>query len=135
MHAVQISFPAVGTAALATITLGALWYSSLLFGPLWMKAHGFTPEETQQMAARGFIVSLACYVVMAFVLATIASQAGVTTAVNGAFLGFLVWLGFLAMVGLTDHMFSRATWTGYLIDTGFKLVYAVLMGAIICAWR
>ncbi len=134
----QVNFLAVGAAALATILIGALWYSRLLFGKLWVKAHGYSEEKVEQMrktAGRAFVVSLFCYVVMAFVLAVLVSYAGVSTVLQGAFLGLLVWIGFLATLGLTAHMFSEKRWSAYVIDAGYQLVYAVVMGVILAAWR
>ncbi len=134
----QINYLAVGVAALATIFIGALWYSPLLFHKLWVKAHGYSEEKVEQMrktAGRAFLVSLFCYVVMAFVLAVLVSYAGASTVLQGALLGFLVWIGFLATLGLTAHMFSEKRWSTYLIDAGYQLVYAVVMGVILAAWR
>ncbi len=135
MPTFQVNYLAVGAAALATILIGALWYSRLLFGKLWVKAHGYSEEKAQQMAGRGFMVSLFCYVVMAFVLAVLVSWTGVSTVPQGAFLGFLVWIGFLATLGLTAHMFSEKRLSTYLIDAGYQLVYALVMGVILAAWR
>ena len=81
------------------------------------------------------MVSLFCYLVMAFVLAVLVSYTGVSTVLQGAFLGFLVWIGFLATLGLTAHMFSEKPFSTYLIDVSYQLVYAVVMGVIIAAWR
>ena len=92
----QINYLAVGGAALATIFIGALWYSPLLFGDRWAKAHGYSEEQLKENFGRAFIVSLFCYVVMAFVLAVLISYTGVSTVPQGAFLGLLVWVGFLA---------------------------------------
>lgn len=134
----QINYLAVGVAALATIFIGALWYSPLLFHKLWVKTHGYSEEKVVQMrktAGRSFIVSLFCYVVMAFVLAVLVSYAGVSTVLQGAFLGLLVWIGFLATLGLTAHMFSEKPLSTYLIDVAYQLVYAVVMGVILAAWR
>ncbi len=138
MPAFQINYLAVGVAALATIFIGALWYSPLLFHKLWVNAHGYSEEKVEHMrkaAGRAFMVSLPCYVVMAFVLAVIVSWAGASTVLQGAFLGFLVWIGFLATLGLTAHMFSEKRLSTYLIDAGYQLVYAVAMGVILAAWR
>ncbi len=138
MPELQINYLAVGVAALATIFIGAVWYSPLLFHKLWVKAHGYSEEKVEQMrktAGRAFIVSLFCYVVMAFVLAVFVSYAGVSTVLQGAFLGLLVWIGFLATLGLTAHMFSEKPLSTYLIDAGYQLVYAVVMGVILAAWR
>ena len=134
----QINFLAVGMATLATLFIGALWYSPLMFHKLWVKAHGYSEEKVGQMrktAGRAFMLSLPCYWVMAFVLAVLFSYAGVSTVLQGAFLGFLVWIGFLATLGLTAHIFSEKSFTTYLIDAGYQLVYAVVMGVILAAWR
>ncbi len=134
----QINYLAVGVAALSTIFIGALWYSPLLFHKLWVKAHGYSEEKVEQMrktAGRAYVVSLFCYVVMAFVLAVLVSYTGVSTVLQGAFLGFLVWIGFLSTLGLTAHMFSEKPLSTYLVDAGYQLVYAVVMGVILAAWR
>ncbi len=134
----QINYLAVGVAALATIFIGALWYSPLLFHKLWVKGHGYSEEKVAQMrktAGRAYLVSLFCYVVMAFVLAVLISYTGVSTVLQGAFLGFLVWIGFLSTLGLTAHMFSEKRLSTYLIDVGYQLVYAVVMGIILAAWQ
>ena len=134
----QINYLAVGVAALATMLIGAVWYSPLLFSKLWMKAHGYSAEDVEQMRktlGRAYIVSLFCYVVMAFVLAVLISWAGVSTVLEGAFLGLLVWIGFLATLGLTANMFSEKPLSTYLLDAGYQLVYTVVMGVILAAWR
>ncbi len=138
MPGFQVNYLAVGAAALATIFIGAVWYSPLLFHKLWVKAHGYSEEKVEQMrkaAGRAFIVSLFCYIVMASVLAVLFSYAGVSTVPQGAFLGLLVWIGFLATLGLTAHMFSEKPLSTYLIDAGYQLVYAVVMGIILATWR
>ncbi len=138
MPELQINYLAVVVAALATMFIGALWYSPLLFHKLWVKAHGYSEEKVEQMrkaAGRAFIVSLFCYVVMAYVLAIFVSYAGVSTVLQGALLGLVVWIGFLATLGLTAHLFSEKRWSTYFIDAGYQLVYAVVMGVILASWR
>lgn len=72
---------------------------------------------------------------MAFVLAVLISWTGVATVLQGAMLGFVVWIGFLATLGLTANLFSEKPLSTYLLDAGYQLVYAVTMGAMIAAWR
>lgn len=110
MPDLQINYLAVGAAALSTIVIGALWYSPLLFGKAWEKAHGFSAEQLERVrrqAGCAFFVSSLAYVVMATVLSALMSYVGISTIGQGACLGFLVWLGFLATLGLTAHMFSK----------------------------
>ena len=134
----QVNYLAILVAALATVFIGALWYSPLLFHKLWVQAHGYSEEKVEQMrttAGRAFIVSLFCYIVMAFVLAVFVSWVGVSSVLQGALLGLLVWVGFLATLGLTAHMFSEKRLSTYLIDAGYQLVYAVVMGVMLTAWQ
>lgn len=67
-------------------------------------------------------------------MAALVSYAGATTAMQGASLGFLLWIGFLATLGLTAHMFSEKKISVYLLDAGYQLVYSVTMGIIIAVW-
>ena len=131
----KINYLAVGVAAAVPILIGALWYSSLLFGGHWAGAHGYSEERLRELAGRSLIVSPLCFLVMAFVFAILVSYTGISTALQGAFLGLLVWIGFLATLGLTAHVYSGKPLSIYLTDAGFQLVYAVAMGAILAAWR
>ena len=134
----QLNYLAVGTAALATVFIGALWYSPILFHKLWVKAHGYSVDEVEQLrkkSGQAFLVSFLCYFVMATVLAILVSYASVSTALQGAFLGFLVWIGFLATLGLTAQMFSKKPLSTYFIDIGYQLVYSVTMGIILAVWQ
>ena len=133
----HVNYLAVAVAALAPFIIGVLWYA-VLFHKIWVKAHGYTDEHLEQIrksAGRTNLVSLACYLVMAFALAVLISWLGVSTALQGACLGILVWTGFLATVGLTANMYSEKRLSTYIIDAGFQLAYAVTMGAILGAWQ
>ncbi len=47
------------------------------------------------------------------------------------------WLAVVAAatIGLTSYLFSERRFSTYLIDAGYQLVYLVMMGAILGAWR
>ena len=135
MPELQINYLAIGAAALTTVVIGVIWYSPILFGGQWLEAHGYSIEQMRQSAGRNLIVSLFCYVVMATVMAVLFSYLGFSTLFHGALLGFLVWLGFLATLGMTAHLVAGKPLSIYLIDAGYQLVYAIVMGTIIAAWR
>jgi hypothetical protein len=42
--------PVIGS-AVAVFAIGALWYSPILLGKAWVKAHGHTPEKLAAMLA------------------------------------------------------------------------------------
>lgn len=138
MPDLSVNYLAVLVAAVATWLIGALWYSPLGLGKAWMQANGYTPEKLQQMqatAARAYAVSFICYLVMAYVVAVLAHHVQVGSAMGGARLGVLCWLGFAATIGLTANVFSEKPLMAFVIDAGYQLVYLVAMGAIIGWWQ
>ena len=134
----RISPIAVVVAAIAAFMIGFLWYSPALFGGLWMQAHGYTPEHMEAMKStlgRTYGISFVCQLVIGAVLSQLLYQTSTVGAAGGAGLGFLAWLGFAATIGLTSNLFSEAPLTLYAVDAGYQLVYLVVMGAILGAWR
>jgi hypothetical protein len=49
--------------------------------------------------------------------------------------GVLVWLGFVATVQFTAHLFSKKPFNAFLLDTGYQFVTFLAAGAILGAWR
>ena len=138
MREVQINYLAVFVSALVPIVIGAFWYSPLLFAKVWKKAHGHSEERIariRQAAGRTTLISFVCYAVIALVISILISYAGASTALQGAGLGALVWVGFFATVGMTAHLFSEKRLATYLLDIGFQLTYVVAMAVILTVWR
>src|SRR6266542_4389481 len=107
MPTTNVNILAVVVAAVATFLLGAVWYSPVLFAKQWVHAHGYTPEKVEEMKKKGvtraYAVAAVCYLVMAYVLALLASYTQATSLAQGLWLGFLVWLGFAATLGRTAN--------------------------------
>ncbi len=135
MPPIQFNGFAIGVSVIVVILIGAFWYSPLLFGDAWLNAHGYAAEQMREAAGRTLLVSLISYSVMAIVLSVLCSYAGVSTYHHGALMGALVWIGFLATLGMTAHMVLDKPWSIYLIDAGYQFVYSIAMGAIVGGWR
>jgi len=135
----NVDILAVIVAAVATFILGIVWYSPVLFAKQWMQAHGYTPEKLEEMKKKGvtraYAVSVLCYLVMAYVLALLASYTQATSLAQGLWLGFLAWLGFAATIGLTANMFSDKPIAVWVVDAGYQLAHLLLMGVIVAVWR
>src|SRR5437879_12164587 len=110
MPTANVNVLAVIVAAVATFILGAVWYSPVLFAKQWVQAHGYTPEQLEAMKKRGvaraYAVSALCYLVMAYALALLASYTQATSFVQGVWLGFLLWRGVAAAIGLSAYRVS-----------------------------
>lgn len=50
MYVMGINLWSVLTAAVATMVLGFLWYSPLLFAKPWMILMGYDPEDKEKLA-------------------------------------------------------------------------------------
>ena len=122
----DINYLAVFFAAAVPLLLGKVWYDNRLFGR--------RPHRASRYGSVN-LISGAAYLVKALVLALLISVLSSVTWVEGAVLGFLVWLGFIFTTGLIAAMYTRFGLTRFLFDAGFQLVYLLIMGAILGGWR
>jgi uncharacterized protein DUF1761 len=124
-------------AAAAAFVLGALWYSPLLFGKAWLKAHAYTDEKIAAMRAtapRAYAVTFLCYVVIGAAMSVLLHRVGIVSGLTGIKVGGLLGLGIAAPLGLTANLYSDAPLSAWGIDAGDQIVMLTLMGAILAAW-
>jgi len=135
-----INFLAVFVAAIASMILGFLWYSPILFARPWTRLMGIDPDdkaklaEMQKGAGKLYAISFVASLVSALVLAKIIDVTTVVTIPYGMKVGFAVWLGFVASVQLTGALFSKQPFQLFLLNTGYQLVCYLTMGAILAKW-
>jgi hypothetical protein len=140
MEFMGVNLWSVLAAAVATMILGFLWYSPLLFAKPWTLAMGYDPNDKAKMdemrkgAGKLYGITFVASLISAFVLAKIIDVTTVNAALYGMKIGFAVWLGFVTTVQLTSTLFKRRPIKLYLIDTGYQLVCYLLMGAILAKW-
>jgi uncharacterized protein DUF1761 len=140
MEILGIRIVPVIAAAIATMVIGFLWYSPLLFAKPWMRAMGYDPEDKAKLAemqkgagpmyAGAMLASLAS----AFVLAKIIEITTVNSALYGMKVAFAVWAGFVTTVQFTAFLFERKPFKLYAINTGYQLACYLVMGAILAVW-
>jgi hypothetical protein len=131
---------AVLVCAVATMVIGFLWYSPILFANPWMRLMGFDPNdkakiaEMQKSAGKMYALSFVASIASAAVLAKIIDISTVNSVPYGMKIGFAVWLGFVTTVQLTGALFGKQPAKLYLINTGYQLVCFLAMGAILGVW-
>lgn len=141
MHIMGVNLWAVLVAAVATMVVGFVWYSPILFANPWMKLMGLDPNdkakiaEMQKGAAPSYALSFVASILSAAVLGKIIAIASVHSVLYGMKFGMAIWLGFVTTVQLTNSLFSRQPARLYAINTGYQLVCYLAMGAIMGAWR
>jgi len=132
------SFPINWLAILACVifkqALGALWYSSALFGARWSTLTGVTEDEMRKGMVMALIPDVIGSFLMAFVLVHAVHYAGATTLMLGAAVGFLNWLGFVATTSIGGVTFEKRPMALFVLNNTYLVISLVVMGAILAIW-
>ena len=141
MHMHHLNLAAILVAAIATMVVGFLWYSPVLFAKAWMREMGYDPndkarvQEMQKSAGPAYICSFFASIVTAFILAMFLHHMNVQDVEYGLLVSAHIWLGFVATVQLTGVLFMKQSMKLFAINTGYQLVCYLVMGAILTVWR
>jgi hypothetical protein len=141
MHFYGLNLLAVLAASVATMVVGFIWYSPILFARPWMIAMGYNPDDKealqkmQKEAGPMYGMAFIATLVSSLMLAMVLTRLGASDAIRGLKIAFGVWLGFVATVQFTNTLFGKKPMKLFLIDTGYQLVCYLAMGVIIALWR
>jgi len=141
----DINYWAILVSALAFFAVGSLWYNDILFGKAWRESMGkteadFEKEKADTNMAKSFGLMFLGTLLMAFVTAHLVDlmakvYPNASNIKLGLMTGFWVWFGYIASYVLTAISFEDRPWKYYFINTGYWLVGALLMGAILAVWK
>ncbi len=137
MNLASINWIAVIICVIANLVIGFLWYSPRTFYPAWRRGQGKpeTMEPGSNMTRMWILTIVAAFVIvisMGFVVKAIAGQMpGGVNAGNGALVGLMIWLGFVAPTYLVNNLFANRGFSVWAIEVGNYLVNFVLFGAIL----
>ncbi|HXY25291.1 MAG TPA: DUF1761 domain-containing protein [Candidatus Acidoferrum sp.] len=137
----HLNLLAILASAVATMILGFVWYSPLLFAKPWMKEMGYDlndkakMDEMRKSAGPAYAGSFVASLISAFTLALFFHWLRIETLHFGFMTSFHIWLGFVATVQFTGALFARQSMKLFAINTGYQLVCYLAMGAILAAWR
>ncbi len=125
--------------SIVAFAIGALWYSPILFGKEWMALMKIKESDIAASKDKGmiklylgqFVMTLITFGVLSFLLVNTASP----STSDGIFMGFVVWLGFVAPAGFTALAWEKRPLKLVMINSLGILVNLLVGGAIIGAWR
>jgi hypothetical protein len=128
---------AIVVTAVVAFVLGALWYSPLLFGKVYLEVRGMSPGAMAHVrpAAGELIGEFAKNLVVAFVLAHFVVRLGVGDWKSALQLGLWVWVGFQAMLLMGAVLHEKMPWMLYAIHAGDAFVKTLSMTVILGVWR
>ncbi len=139
METVDVNYLAVLIAGIASMVIGGLWYSPILFGKQWMALMGITPEKIAESKGKGmaklYAMNFVAALLMACVLARFAGLLGVSNASSALQLGFWVWIGFIATVMIGSVLWESKPWKLYFINVSYQLVNLLVTVLIVGLWK
>ncbi|MAU42040.1 MAG: hypothetical protein CMF31_10505 [Kordiimonas sp.] len=126
-----LNYGGIAAAAILKMVIGAIWYSSIGFGPLWMREAQLS-EDDLVPPLKPLMISMLSAVLIAFALGVFFSQITMSWLEGGA-LGIILALGFVAATLAPQFAFEGRSGKLYMIYCGEYIISLPLMGAIIAA--
>src|SRR5262245_35581887 len=127
----DVNWLAVIVAAVANIVISTVWYLPQLFGKQWAAATGRAMNTGGNPMLYG--IAIVGSLISAYVLALIVDEVSPGGIVDGAVIGALVSIGFVATTQAVGGAFEGRSWTLFGINAGNSLVAYAVMGAILAA--
>ncbi len=135
----------LGSIFLITIILyiiGFLWYGPI-FGKLWLKLSKVPAGEIAKAKKKGMkgmwkemILNFVGTFVMTYVLACIIILLGTTSPLQGAIIGFWIWLGFFVSTTLLGGvLWEKKPWSLFALNGLYWLVTLKVAGFLIVLWN
>ncbi len=138
MFATEINYLAMVVAGVVSYSIGALWYSSVMFGKEWAKLIGLSEKNMKAAKAKmsqtyaiGFVVA----VVGAFVLARLLVWTRASDLVSALKIGGWIWLGFVLVWMINGWLYEQKPIKLLMINAGYALVAILSSCAILILWR
>jgi len=128
-----INWLAVLVAGVAGYLLGVIWYTPAVFGKRWVAALGKNPEDLGSPAVP-LIVSAVTTALTCLCLALLLRGLGIESLAAGVVCGIVIGCGIVFTSMLSDYLFQSKSMTLLWIQGGYRMLYIVLICAIIGAW-
>lgn len=120
-------------ATVVYFSLGAVWYSPLLFAKQWMEIKDI-PEDHEGGSPLLYGISFILQFIGVFSLALFIEGLGIDDALNGALIGFFASAGFVFSLAGATGLFSEVPLKLHFIDNGYHVVGLTLAGLVIGWW-
>lgn len=135
---IDLNLIAVLVAAVTAMALGALWYSPLMFGNIWMKLSGMTKGDINKTKKRGvgklYLAGFIGSLLMSYVLSFLIYATGSTNMGDGVKIGMITWAGFVIPLLLSSILWEGKPLKLYILNVTYWLISLVLMTIVISAW-
>lgn len=122
--------------AAASVVLGGLWYSPLVFGTLWMREIGLTEAKMKNMSttpAQAIGIAIVLGVLFALLMNLLFTWVGVHTVAQGTLLSGVCCVTFFIVPLLVHSVFEDGSKKVWALYAAHELILSLIVGAIV-AW-
>lgn len=136
INSIEINYWAVLVAGISSMVIGYAWYSTSLFGRMWMAAIGKTEEEIKAgYKPATMLWTYLVAVVVAYVLNHFIQLVGAQSLTEALLTAFWAWLGFIFTVIVTNAFYEGRSAKLVWINSFYQLAMVLAMAAILYSWR
>ncbi|MBE0371033.1 MULTISPECIES: DUF1761 domain-containing protein [Pseudoalteromonas] len=130
MEILELNYWAVLLAALSTFMLGGIWYSSWLFGQMWMEGCGLTELDLKNSDPKLIYgVAMCLSLVVSFSMALLLGKD--PTFWSAVVFGLLTGLGFVTAAFGISYIFEQRPLKLLLVNGGFHTVQFILNAVVL----
>jgi hypothetical protein len=131
-----LNYGAIIVAWIATIVIGAYWYSPAGYGKLWSKLTGVDIMKLPKEEANRAITSVAVSsLLQVFALAVILNSLGVSSLAEGVRATWFIWLAFTVLTTVGTTLYQRLSLRYIVLNGSFFLVAMTLSAVILSLWQ
>ncbi len=118
-------------ATVASMAIGTLWYSKLMFGVQWQKLAKLKAKDMKKGMPKAMLVMLVMAFVSAFVLQRFLAISNPEDILSAIKVAIWLWLGFVLTYTLGNVVFEKRPLQLAVINLGNQLITLCVMAAIL----
>ena len=130
-----LSWVSIIVATVVAFIAGWIWYSPFLFGKIFMKEMGKTPEsvteDDKKGMFKGFGIVLVGEFIMSIVAASLIHSLFITSFSQVFILALSVWVAFTVVTKVNDVLFGGRSWKYFAITVGQDLLSVLVIFIIV----
>ena len=127
---------AVLVSLLCQMVLGALWYSPVLFGNIWLRLTGQKAEDiSKEDASRSMMISIVPSLILVFSLALVVAFVNASTIIDALIIGSVVSIGFIGTISFNLVLFESRPVKLFLLNAGYPFVSLNICAVILTMWK
>jgi len=130
----MINWLAVIVVTIIYFLIHFFWYFPFVFGNIWLKLVG-KESEPKSKIIRDTIIMIPTSFVTVLMIEVIIDLTGMNDILSALIISILLWVGFVATIGINQNNFNDRGVKLFLLEYGFYLIGFIIAGLILVVWQ